>query len=231
MNFRRDEINFMSNPNRNWLLHSSHQLYLSLVAAAFLLTSCALAQTVTTQTNNAPVNQTNNNANRQTGGTMRIQSVQSCKVLDLGTSFSLKNFDPLGGYKIYGSKNAPEFAEFNNFTLDAVYDKNAAPNAAAKAVGGVVVNKTATAETFQIETLAVSTKDIRFSTETRDNTRYEFDGRFLKKGAFSRYNEKNTPVLKGTLRRFESDKIAVEKELEFKFVVWKARFPVAGCLD
>ncbi len=119
-------------------------------------------------------------------------------------------------------------SEFDNFTLDTFVESEV--KSQSKIVGGVVIKTgDSSSETYQIENISISPQEMRFSTESLNNIRYEFAGKFLKDGDFIRFNEKNIAVLEGTIRKIESDKTLTEQNFKFKFIIWKAKFLVPNC--
>lgn len=153
------------------------------------------------------------------------QSVEKYKILSVADGFSRSGFDPIGGFVLYGG-SSESFQNFNNFTLDQVRDEKTAAGQI-KLVGGLTVNLTDdSSRTFQMENISINAKTLTFSTETLNDVRYEFNGIFLKSGSFSRYNGKKVPVLRGTLKKYDSGKLTTEENLRFSFKVWKARYYV-----
>lgn len=211
-------IEKLRNQNRVILIFSS----------LFLFSACISAQDNSSQTNSSQKAPPDVSSKQPTEDSTKFQSVKSCIVLQLPTGIFDNGFEPLGGYQIIGGKPV-EFADFDNFTLDKVFEKNAASETN-KIVGGVVIDTgKASSDTYQIEKYSISPHELGFSTEVLNGIHYEFKGRFLRTGNFSRFNEKNIPVLEGALKKFNSEKLAAEKNFKFKFNVWKARFPVPNC--
>lgn len=195
-----------------------------LFLSVFVSASCVSAQDSSSQNSKPRPSST-----PQTAQQIKYQSVKSCKVLQLATDVFDHGFDPLGGYQIIGNKPV-EFADFDNFTLDKVFEENTTPTTN-EIVGGVVIKdgNTNQSNTYQIDKITLSAQEIYFSTEILSGVHYEFSGKFLKKGDFSQFNEKNIPILKGTLKKFRAENLAAEKEFNFKFNIWKAKFPVSNC--
>jgi len=154
------------------------------------------------------------------------QKVDSYKILTVPNNVTEAGFYPFGGYKIVGKKPA-EFSNFNNFTVE--FTERPQKNRDLKTVGAVIITKDEQSSiVYQFVELSLSDGTISFKTETTGDIRYEFNGKYIKKGELVRYNEKKTIVLRGVLARFENDRKAAEKALNFSFVVWKAPYYAAS---
>jgi len=150
------------------------------------------------------------------------QKVDSYKILTVPNEVTKVGFYPFGGYKVIGEKPV-EFSKLNNFTVE--FTERPQKNSDLKLVGAVIITKDKqSSQIYQFEKLSLSDKTISYKTETIDGIRYEFDGKYLKKGELVRYNGKKTVVLSGVLTKFENDRKAVEKPLSFSFIVWKAPY-------
>jgi hypothetical protein len=207
--------------NLNSKKMSSIFLLLLIVNCVFL-SSCVSAQEKLAEKDKSPVP-----SDQKTEQKSNFQSVKSCKVLEVPQNIFDKDFNPIGGYQVFG-ENLGNLSDFSNFTLDRYFEDEGKDQS--KLVGGVVIKiGDMTSETYQIEKLFISHQEIKFSTESLNNIKYEFSGNFLKDGNFTRFNEKDIAVLEGTIKKIDSDKTIDEQKMKFKYIVWKARFLVPNC--
>lgn len=192
-----------------------------------LCSSCASAQDNTSRNQKADLPAEKNVTNFG-----RLQSINSCTVMELPHDIFKNGFNPVGGYIVF-RETPSNFNDFLNFTLDKPWTLNDSPDkktdlSTVKIVGGVVIETgEAESETYEIEKLSITPQEIRFSTKTIHNIRYEFEGRFLKTGDFiDRFNDKDIPVLQGVLKKYQSEKLVKKGILKLKFRIWKEIFPV-----
>lgn len=144
------------------------------------------------------------------------------KILCVPDNFSQGEFSPFGGYEIFGKK--PEiFKDFSNFTLERInYGENTQQ---LKLVGAVFINESDIKSTiYQINEILISQKELIFTTETIENTNYQFSGKFLVKGSLTKFNNKNEPVIQGTLSKFKDGKLLATENFKFSFKIWKAKY-------
>lgn len=145
------------------------------------------------------------------------------KILSAPYEIIEADFDPFGGYVIRGRKPRG-FDDFDNFTLDIAGEP--ARGRDIKVVGGVVTSSGGHDSTvFQLERMNLSVSKLSFTTETVGGVGYEFEGRFLRGGALSRFSRK-VSVLEGVLTKYVGGAKVAERRLRFNFVVWKARYYV-----
>ena len=206
-------------------------LYSCLVFSMFIsftfFSSCVSAQ------QNSSQNQENNtSAKKDLKNIKRLQSINSCTIIELPHNVFKQDFNPIGGYVIFGEKPS-NLNDFYSFTLNEPAILNDSSNkktdfSTVKIVGGVVIQiGKAESETYEIEKLYITPQEMRFSTKAVNNIRYEFEGKFLKNGDFiARFNDKDIPVLQGILKKYQSEKIIAEETLKFKFKIWEEIFPV-----
>lgn len=152
------------------------------------------------------------------------QEIKSYRILQIPNNLTKAAFDPFGGYLVYG-QTPRIFKDFSNFTLDKVSVSTSATQM--KIVGGVIINEGEKSAIYQMEEIRLSPTELFFKTEILNNVRYEFAGKYLKKGSLSRFNDKKVPVMQGTLKRYRDDKVVDTEELKFSFKVWKAKYYVS----
>ena len=147
------------------------------------------------------------------------QTNDEYKILTVPDSVSAISFYPFGGYLIDGEKPAP-VADFYSFSLENTEQKSA-PNEI-NIVGAVMTGAGEKGTIFRMEKVVLTGKTLYFQTETINNTHYEFDGRYTKKGDLRRFYKNHTVVLRGKFTKFVNGEPSASANIGFYFKVWEA---------
>ena len=116
-------------------------------------------------------------------------------------------FDPDGSFWLIGQP-PNEFSDFGGINLNAKRLRRL-PSP------GLQTNK---GTTYRFKTLSVKRDDFNFTTVTRDGVSYTFSGKFLKGGNFAAtWLGDESPVLEGTLTKFQAGKKVAEAKLKFSY--------------
>lgn len=77
---------------------------------------------------------------------------------------------------------------------------------------------------YRLTKYSVDSRSVSFETEMINDVRFKFEGIFLKKGNLTRFYRQATPVLKGTLTKYISDKKDSTTAISFRFRALKAPY-------
>ena len=118
-------------------------------------------------------------------------------------------FDPDGSFWLHESTpQPPEFSDFGGINLNAKKLRHL------PAAGLQLINGT----TYRFKTLNVKQHNFTFTTVALKGVSYSFSGRFLKGGVYSSgILDDETPVLEGTLMKFQNGKKVAEAKLKFVY--------------
>ncbi len=132
---------------------------------------------------------------------------------EVSSSIVEAKFDPFGGYAVLG-KVPPELNEFDSFQLDLT-DKQ-------KREGKLKIAGYLSAQkgqlNFHFKVIGLTLETLTFTTEMENGISFRFEGRFLKKGAFSRFSTR-VPVLEGMLVKLNQGNKVAESKLRFFYFV------------
>ena len=123
-------------------------------------------------------------------------------------------FEPFGVYVIYEKRSAP-FKDFHNFQIG--YPKKTVKGEPDKIVGEAQFGKAPTL-IASFSSLKLVDTALSFETEEQQGISYVFEGRFLRKGDFSKLPD-NTPVLEGTLIKKVKGEETARETLKFAYYV------------
>ena len=118
-------------------------------------------------------------------------------------------FDPDGSFWLHESTPQPtEFSDFGGINLNAKKLRRL-PSAGLQLIDGT---------TYRFKTLNVKQHNFTFTTVTLKGISYSFSGRFLKGGVYSSgILDDETPVLEGTLTKFQNGKKVAGAKLKFVY--------------
>lgn len=118
-------------------------------------------------------------------------------------------FDPDGSFWLHESTPQPNgFSDFGGINLNAKKLRRL-PSAGLQLIDGT---------TYRFKTLNVKQHNFTFTTVALKRVSYSFSGRFLKGGVYSSgMLDDETPVLEGTLMKFQNGKKVAEAKLKFVY--------------
>ena len=117
-------------------------------------------------------------------------------------------FDPDGSFWLHGEAPPDEFKDFGGINLNAKRLRRL-PSPGLQLTDGT---------TLRFKSLIVKRNNFTFTTVTLRGVSYSFSGRFLKGGVFGAGDlDDETPVLEGTLTKFQAGKKVAEAKLRFVY--------------
>ena len=147
------------------------------------------------------------------------QTDESYKILTVPDTITNTEFYPFGGCLIYGKKPAA-FSDFYSFSLEDTKQKSSAQKL--EIVGAVMTSENGKNSVFRMEEVSLTNKTLQVKTETIDQIRYEFSGKYTKKGDLRRFYKNQTAVLQGKFAKIINGESASSMNVVFYFKVWKA---------
>jgi hypothetical protein len=139
-------------------------------------------------------------------------------VLEVPDTFWRASLYPFGGYAIAGRKPAA-FSDLYAFSIDKV---DGPQNGSVRVTGALMKQaEDGGSHIFRFAEISIEPRRLTFRTEVIGNTHYAFHGVFKRTGDLRRFYQSITPVLQGTLAKYENDKQVATARVAFAFKVWK----------
>jgi hypothetical protein len=128
----------------------------------------------------------------------------------ISDEFIRARFDPFGSYTILG-RTPQGFADFYNFQIDLI-DKPT--KGRPLRINGFVQSGPNGEIICYFDTVTITLEKLAFRTKEEQGVSYSLEGRFLRKGDFSRLPRK-TAALEGRLVKYQGAKKVAEAKLKF----------------